>query len=392
MNKKYILSAIAATALTAVLSGCGSSNTTTTTATDTLSGLAVDGYLSGATVCLDTNANNVCDTTEPNTTTASDGSFTLDLSSVSLQVKQTAQLLVYGGEDIATARPFVGILKAPLYDDANVNITPITTMLAAKVETNDDLDINAAKAEIAGALGITEAEITLDPVKAQNKELYKHALKIQKTIEVLVEAVKEINSTIEDDSQDFEIITDQIAQGFTGATVDITTIINAIDFSVIPGFENGELVKLIVTKVNEIIDTNTLTTQEDIQRISYLIENLRETIKQRIEEAKRGGQFENGVFNEDSLITEIDDDSTNFDEGTEKIKRFIEAIDLDVTDIVKEEVLTVLANYQIQFTFSNTLEEYKTLIANTSFDIAHLATKEMLLAAISYKIADQADD
>ena len=46
-------------------------------ATATVSGVVLDGALSGATVCLDLNDNRACDTGEPSTTTATDGTYTL---------------------------------------------------------------------------------------------------------------------------------------------------------------------------------------------------------------------------------------------------------------------------------------------------------------------------
>jgi len=46
-------------------------------ATASISGKAIDGYLAGATVCLDLNANNACDDGEPSTTTNATGDFVL---------------------------------------------------------------------------------------------------------------------------------------------------------------------------------------------------------------------------------------------------------------------------------------------------------------------------
>ena len=46
-------------------------------ATGTISGVVLDGTLSGAKVCLDLNDNRVCDAAEPSTTTGTDGTYTL---------------------------------------------------------------------------------------------------------------------------------------------------------------------------------------------------------------------------------------------------------------------------------------------------------------------------
>ena len=57
------------------LTGCGGSSVGS--ALSSLTGTAADGYLDGATVCLDLNLNGVCDTTEPSTTTGTGGQWSL---------------------------------------------------------------------------------------------------------------------------------------------------------------------------------------------------------------------------------------------------------------------------------------------------------------------------
>ncbi len=70
------LSTLAAAALTACGGGSTSSATTNTTTT-AISGTVVDGYLSGATVCVDVNKNGKCDAGEPTGTTDVNGAFTI---------------------------------------------------------------------------------------------------------------------------------------------------------------------------------------------------------------------------------------------------------------------------------------------------------------------------
>ncbi len=79
--------ALAVAGLTALtLYGCGGDDDTPVTpppvdpppaATSFISGIAIDGVLAAATVCLDLNDNRDCDAAEPSTTTGTDGSFKL---------------------------------------------------------------------------------------------------------------------------------------------------------------------------------------------------------------------------------------------------------------------------------------------------------------------------
>lgn len=69
-------------AVTGILTACGgggsgSGSSSNEAAPSTLSGKVVDGYIEGATVCLDINANLVCDSSEPSAQTLANGSYNL---------------------------------------------------------------------------------------------------------------------------------------------------------------------------------------------------------------------------------------------------------------------------------------------------------------------------
>ncbi|GLQ75828.1 hypothetical protein [Vibrio penaeicida] len=84
------MSKLVATTLTAsifMLVGCfGDDNNSNSdnhgkTVSSSLSGRVADGYLAGATVCLDTNLNMVCDALEPSAISNSEGQYNLKISS-----------------------------------------------------------------------------------------------------------------------------------------------------------------------------------------------------------------------------------------------------------------------------------------------------------------------
>ena len=84
------------------------------------SGRVVDGYLSGATVLCDSNANGVADDGELKVITDSGGNFTFAAPGCA------AGLTAVGGTDVDTRLAFKGVMKAPA--GASV-ITPLTTLL-----------------------------------------------------------------------------------------------------------------------------------------------------------------------------------------------------------------------------------------------------------------------
>jgi hypothetical protein len=102
--------------------------------TGSISGVAFDGLLANATVCLDLNDNRDCDATEPKATTATDGTFKLtaladaDIAAHPVLVKATAGLTTDG--DAAIASSF--ILASPAGMGATVS--PFTTLVQSEID------------------------------------------------------------------------------------------------------------------------------------------------------------------------------------------------------------------------------------------------------------------
>src|SRR5205814_8382029 len=77
------------------------------------------------------------------TTTAADGTFTLNGG--------TGNLVMVGGTDVSTGLPFLGTLTAP--SDSTV-ITPLTTLVVALAASSDPADVPIAPAQVAAAFGL----------------------------------------------------------------------------------------------------------------------------------------------------------------------------------------------------------------------------------------------
>ena len=78
----------------ALLTACGESSNdiqpnlpTVNSKTLTFSGKAIDGYIRGATLCLDINSNDSCDSNEPSVITDSEGSYTIEMAMSALMVE-----------------------------------------------------------------------------------------------------------------------------------------------------------------------------------------------------------------------------------------------------------------------------------------------------------------
>jgi len=166
------------------------------------SGKAVDGYLVYATVCLDLTKDGYCQIgTEPVASTDTEGAFTLPAltaEQIATYPKYAeAPLLVYSGYDKDTGTDFIGKLKAPVGSGA-INVTPLSTAVEAVMKSGSGKTKAEAETAVRKMLGLANnADLGADPVAqaGSDSSLLKAALKLQKTIEILMEAKKEAGAT-----------------------------------------------------------------------------------------------------------------------------------------------------------------------------------------------------
>ncbi|AJY30316.1 putative lipoprotein [Burkholderia thailandensis 34] len=130
---RHVLGVTIAASLTACGGGGGSgaSSGSTTTSVAQLSGKAIDGYLSGATVCFD-NGHGACDTSLPSTTTDANGNYALkvsgDVTGRQLDVLVTSNTTDGGSKFTST------FTMSAVVSGSSQNVTPLTTMVVAQMK------------------------------------------------------------------------------------------------------------------------------------------------------------------------------------------------------------------------------------------------------------------
>lgn len=141
--------------ITLSLNSCSSGGGKTTT-TPTLSGAVLDGYITGANVCLDLNGNGKCESGEPTGTTTVNGAYTLDYSSsvntsnLNVIVTVPVGAIDSNSPNTPIAAPYQ--LAAPATQAAAV--TPLTTLVVAAIEANPSLTPTTAASQVTTALGL----------------------------------------------------------------------------------------------------------------------------------------------------------------------------------------------------------------------------------------------
>ena len=106
---------------------------------DLVSGIALDGYVAGATVFQDLNNNGVLNSGEPSTSTNSLGSFSLNLTSVDIN----APVRIINGFDLASNEIHPSIMDISVSETGSYIVTPISTLVGRlKIE---DTSLSNAK-------------------------------------------------------------------------------------------------------------------------------------------------------------------------------------------------------------------------------------------------------
>lgn len=141
-SKPTIIAALCAALLAACGGGGDNASPAASPAPSTpgqsISGKAIDGYLIGATVCLDLNANNNCDSGEPSTTSGANGDFSIPYDGdiigkrLLVQVTQATRDL---SRPAGFSFPASYALSAILGGSSVQHVTPLTSMVAAQMES-----------------------------------------------------------------------------------------------------------------------------------------------------------------------------------------------------------------------------------------------------------------
>ena len=196
-----------------IFTACGNNQSNTNTSEEEgkdsiLSGKIIDGEISGATIFLDLNRNQILDEDEPQGISNADGTYTLALTTKDREHKnyknKRARIIVYGGVDIRTNEPFEDYLTAIREENNGSNITPLTTLISESIGDNlseaDSLTlesmekkIDEIKNNLAELFNIKKELLTKDPIalaKEGDNALLSTSLQMHKVAKNMKKAMK----------------------------------------------------------------------------------------------------------------------------------------------------------------------------------------------------------
>lgn len=169
-------------ALSAVVAGCGGGGGSS--GPIALTGKVIDGYIGGATVCLDVNSNLRCDAGEPTATSAADGSYSLTYegSVDGMQILAVVEPGAVDSELGAITKAFD--LLAPA-ENASV-VTPLTTLVANEM-LNRGVDAEEAQRAIKAQFNFEGDLLGRDFIAANDTD----TLQVAQVVAASMAAVKE---------------------------------------------------------------------------------------------------------------------------------------------------------------------------------------------------------
>ena len=137
-----------------------------TEATETISGVAVDGYLQGADVCLDKDGDQQCTETDGNTiaTTNAYGEYTLNVDAGDAELYPVLVQII-AKETIDSDNPGVAVTKSSIMNAPAGKpklVSPLTTLVQGKIVSNSGMDVEAAESLVLNDLGLeSDSDVSL---------------------------------------------------------------------------------------------------------------------------------------------------------------------------------------------------------------------------------------
>ncbi|MBU9205553.1 MULTISPECIES: hypothetical protein [Burkholderia cepacia complex] len=250
---KHILGVSIAAALAACGGGGDSGQPSTgggatpTTPTPTVTGKAIDGYLAGATVCLDVNNNGVCDSGEPATVTDGSGQFAIpysgDATGKTLLVQVTPAT-----KDLSRPAgfkfPATFTLSQIVQPAPSQVVSPLTTLVSAQMQTG--LSRSQAIATVQGLVG---AQVDPNADYLANKDAATQSLATQ--------------------------IVDKLGTFSTNGAVDVATVRNALNAMVAKGnvsaITQDDLASQASKPVYQVADASQVLSNPTYSFVDYLI-------------------------------------------------------------------------------------------------------------------------
>lgn len=334
--------------------GCsGSSSATPVTPT---SGVVIDDYIKGAIVCADVNGNGKADDGNENCVlTDNQGRFNFG------EVRDE-HLVMSGGTDIGTNKPFTGTFLAPPHSKV---INPLTTIVRS-VQTEGNVTLTQAQEIVKAKLNLPDVDLTeFDPLAEVQfnsditvQENAQQVLAQQSSIQVILTTVATTIASTSDNVKESEVMehaADQIAKIMLAANTANTDV----------DIDSKENIEEVITQTTEktltkSVEAGTLT-QEEADTAKDKVDVVKTVVSQQVETASV------------TVVANVEAITVNNEEsGVEAIKEANAAILLvtdkdsadSVANIIEESVTTGDTTTLADVNITTQIDDAQTVLIN----------------------------
>jgi hypothetical protein len=254
------------------------------------SGIAVDGYLSGATVCIDNDINGYCDITEPITKTKTDGTFSFD--KIDTVGKSLLPIIVTGGIDSATQKDFNSTLKTifntKVYKSGEVvTVSPLTDLIATlylKSTVKDAKTLENIIQNIISTLNLSKTDIFSNPMK--NPKLFSKCMEVQQIKKVLKILLIHISTLTQQQIENavMKALTKQIdTRNDLNNTEILTTLEDTLNITVVNNKKEFILAQLqAIIRSLQSLDSKEIAKEELLTRIEIELTKIDVSITDKV--------------------------------------------------------------------------------------------------------------
>ena len=253
-----------------------------------IEGRVVDGYIRGATVCLDFNQNNICDFNESIIHTDENGTFSFS-DTLKYNVNPIT-VIAFHGVDTATEKDFKGFYRSVIdittltQESHNLIISPITDLSTLVYLQNYDHtleNIDLAKEEIAILLNLTKEQTSQDPMK--DVKLFCKAQEIEHTKQLLnTVALKHKNISRSMTEEEFKV-QEVIKKELLNLSLNIEQIVIAMEIKLDIKIPENEQTFVIaqVTEIKRVLNdvaNSTNITNQLLERVQRSLDSVQSAV------------------------------------------------------------------------------------------------------------------
>ncbi|MDF1883165.1 hypothetical protein JHD49_04365 [Sulfurimonas sp. SAG-AH-194-C21] len=245
-------------------------------------GYVVDGYIEGASICMDLNYNGLCDTSEPTVSSQVNGGYSF--SNIEVKKDSVIPIISYGGIDTVINKQRISQLQSVVNTNAlsTLNLTPITDYIATAFSEEDIKSVESLAKNVTNlgtGFSLSAEQLYIDPM--QDVQIFALSQELEYTRRILEQIIGlPINTALQNEIK--KAMLSQIVQN-SYETLSINQVITTLEIALNTSISNVKFAESQIAEIQKVLDI--MKTSEEIQvyTLTQLQSKLEESVASAIE-------------------------------------------------------------------------------------------------------------